>query len=639
MRTLLASKTQRRLLPLLATVVTALIVVPSAAGTTVYHTRAVDQTDAEINVPTDALPAVDVEQVYTGSFGSRSNSWVSLMSPIPDLYPVPLVIFTNFDLECNPEEPQFWETYNFQNECWSAGLSFYAERGEWGELLRLTATAADGVTPVVFDHWNVTNAAPMKPMFVGQVPGGQGVPGYCTTGERGVRTTPLGSFTGAAYQSYMERTASTEIGLDVEYQGVYVPASPDTTAPLVTIAPLLDCSAFVQNSTQTASYSCIDPGYPALTGPTDVASCDGKVDGVGVANGDHLPTATLGPHTLTVTGIDGKGNTRTQTATYTVVPPPSISSKSSAFFTQGTAGSFTVTTSGFAGKPVPVLAESGALPSGVKFVDNVDGTATLSGTPTDGPGSYPVTITAASSISPSASPDNTNGYLPDATQSLTISVVSGPPLVSITRPTSGAVYVQGEAQEAEFECTEPAGGAGTVPECEATLNGVAIMNGESLTQHVGHMTLQVTARSEDGLETTGKVEYQVKEAMTTGTCSQIRGSGHISPAGKAGENLRDHLNTGLSGREYFSTTPPHNDPGFLRLIKLDAATCTKTPTEALFSGNGSAAMKGKKGLLMSFAFRQAGGHTYLTLDVLEGAKSIYIVKEAQFSPASKETIR
>ena len=506
MRTLLASKTQRRLLPLLVVVVTALVVVPQAAGTTVYHTSAVDQTGAEINVPTDALPAVDVEQVYTGSVGSRSNSWVSLMGPIPDLYPVPLVIFTNFDLECNPEEPHFWETYNFQNDCWSAGLSFYAERGEWGELLPLTATAADGVTPVVFDHWNVTNAAPMKPMFVGQLPGGQGVPGYCTTGERGVRTTPLGSFTGAAYQSYMERTASTEIGLDVEYQGVYIPASPDTTAPLVTIAPLLDCSAFVQNSTQTASYSCLDPGYPALTGPTGVASCDGKVDGVKVANGDDLPTATLGPHTLTVTGIDGEGNTRTQTATYTVVQPPSLTSASSAAFTQNVAGSFTVTTSGFAGKPVPVLSESGALPSGVTFVDNIDGTATLAGTPADGTAgkTYPITITAASSISPSVSPDNTNGYLPDATQKFTLEIPSGPPTVSITKPGSGAVYLQNEAQEAEFECVEAAGGAGTVPECEATLNGVAIMNGESLTQNVGHMTLEVTARSEDGLEATEK---------------------------------------------------------------------------------------------------------------------------------------
>ena len=45
----------------------------------------------------------------------------------------------------------------------------------------------------------------------------------------------------------------------------------------------------------------------------------------------------------------------------------------------GTPGSFTVTTTGF---PTSSLSESGALPSGVTFVDNGDGTATLAGTPT-----------------------------------------------------------------------------------------------------------------------------------------------------------------------------------------------------------------------------------------------------------------
>jgi hypothetical protein len=55
--------------------------------------------------------------------------------------------------------------------------------------------------------------------------------------------------------------------------------------------------------------------------------------------------------------------------------------------------------------------ETGALPSGVKFTDNGDGTATLSGTPAAGTGgTYPVTITA------------TNGVSPDATQSFTLTV-------------------------------------------------------------------------------------------------------------------------------------------------------------------------------------------------------------------------
>ena len=41
-----------------------------------------------------------------------------------------------------------------------------------------------------------------------------------------------------------------------------------------------------------------------------------------------------------------------------------------------------MTTTGF---PTPTVSESGALPGGVTFTDNGNGTATLSGTPAAGP--------------------------------------------------------------------------------------------------------------------------------------------------------------------------------------------------------------------------------------------------------------
>ena len=63
-------------------------------------------------------------------------------------------------------------------------------------------------------------------------------------------------------------------------------------------------------------------------------------------------------------------------------------------------------------------ARAGALPSGVTFTDNGDGTATLAGTPAAGTsGSYPLTITAS------------NGVSPDATQNFTLTVNPSP-----TRP-------------------------------------------------------------------------------------------------------------------------------------------------------------------------------------------------------------
>jgi hypothetical protein len=68
-----------------------------------------------------------------------------------------------------------------------------------------------------------------------------------------------------------------------------------------------------------------------------------------------------------------------------------------------------VTTSG---DPTASISDGGAsLPAGVSFVDNGDGTATLSGTPADGnAGAYAVTITAA------------NGTPPAATQNFTLTI-------------------------------------------------------------------------------------------------------------------------------------------------------------------------------------------------------------------------
>jgi hypothetical protein len=92
---------------------------------------------------------------------------------------------------------------------------------------------------------------------------------------------------------------------------------------------------------------------------------------------------------------------------------PSITSPGSTTFTDGSAGTFTVTTTG---SPTPSIsiapvAPTAGLPSGLSFADNGDGTATLSGTPAVGTaGAYTYSLTAA------------NGLLPDATQTFTVTV-------------------------------------------------------------------------------------------------------------------------------------------------------------------------------------------------------------------------
>jgi hypothetical protein len=118
-------------------------------------------------------------------------------------------------------------------------------------------------------------------------------------------------------------------------------------------------------------------------------------DGTGTLAG--TPAAgTGGVYAFTITASNGVGSPAQQHFTLTVNQAPAIGSATAATFATGSNGSFTVTSSGY---PTPSLIETGGLPSGVSFVDNGDGTATLSGTPAAGSaGVYDVTITAANGL-------------------------------------------------------------------------------------------------------------------------------------------------------------------------------------------------------------------------------------------------
>ena len=145
---------------------------------------------------------------------------------------------------------------------------------------------------------------------------------------------------------------------------------------------------------------------------------DGTVPSVGTIiqpGGVGTPYAVTGTHTyasggsysfnVTVTPV--AGNSVSGNSTATVSQAPAITSASGTTYILGTLGSFLVTTTGF---PTPSLSETGALPGGLVFVDNGNGTATLAGTPSAG-GIYPITIRAA------------NGVGTNATQSFTLTVI------------------------------------------------------------------------------------------------------------------------------------------------------------------------------------------------------------------------
>jgi hypothetical protein len=167
---------------------------------------------------------------------------------------------------------------------------------------------------------------------------------------------------------------------------------------------------------------------------------------------------------------------------------PAITSANSAAFTVGTQGMFPVTATGV---PTPAITESGALPSGVSFVDNHDGTATLSGTPTAGTAAtYSFTITAG------------NGVGNNATQSFTLSVNQAPAITS-ANSTTFAVGTAGT-----FTVTATGSPTATISESGALPNGVSfssatgVLSGTPAADTAGSYPLVFTAHNGVGSDAT-----------------------------------------------------------------------------------------------------------------------------------------
>ena len=129
--------------------------------------------------------------------------------------------------------------------------------------------------------------------------------------------------------------------------------------------------------------------------PSGVSFTD---NGDGTADISGIPAATAaGSYPLTITADNGSGQPATQNFTLTVASnpvAPSFASANSDNETFSVPFNFTVQTNGF---PVPKLTKTGALPSGVTFKDNGDGTASISGTPAQSAiGVYNLTLSAKS---------------------------------------------------------------------------------------------------------------------------------------------------------------------------------------------------------------------------------------------------
>ena len=191
--------------------------------------------------------------------------------------------------------------------------------------------------------------------------------------------------------------------------GVYISADPPT---VTSVSPAVGPTVGANSVTVTGTN---------LTGATAVVfggteSTDYTIDSPTTI------TATVPAHATGVVDVEVStpGGADTLVGGYTYGTAPSITSGDT---TSGTAGQamtpFTVTTTG---TPTPALTNTGALPNGVSFTDNTNGTATLAGTPTE-TGTFPLVITAA------------NGVAPNATQNFTVTI-SPQPVVPVGTSTT-----------------------------------------------------------------------------------------------------------------------------------------------------------------------------------------------------------
>jgi len=179
---------------------------------------------------------------------------------------------------------------------------------------------------------------------------------------------------------------------------------------------------------QTGSFTVTATGVPTPSFSVPAGALPGGVILVDNKNGtatlSGVPAeGTAGTYPFTITASNGVGTAAKQSFTLTLGYSPVITSTGSATFVVGHAGSFTVSAAGF---PAPSFSVTyGTLPSGVTFVDNENGSATLSGTAAAGPaGTYPFTITASNAVS-------------TTTQGFTLTLGQAPAFTSASSTTFG----------------------------------------------------------------------------------------------------------------------------------------------------------------------------------------------------------
>ena len=222
--------------------------------------------------------------------------------------------------------------------------------------------------------------------------------------------TNYSNITGATSATYTFTATTAESGN--RYRAVFtnrVDSASSTAALLqVGVAPVItSANATTFQVGVAGDFTVTTTGNPvaALTSSVRPSWLSLTDHGDGTASLTGTPPAGSGGSlALTLHASNGFSPADDQSFTLTIDESPTFTSSNQASFVVGHAGSFTVSTT--PGHPTATtLAETGALPSGITFTDNADGTATLGGTPAVGAGGkYPLTFTATATGGSSAPP-------------------------------------------------------------------------------------------------------------------------------------------------------------------------------------------------------------------------------------------
>ncbi len=349
-------------------------------------------------------------------------------------------------------------------------------------------------------------------------------------------------------------------------------------APTITSA---STAAFVVGTAGT--YTVTTTGYPAATItesgtlPTGLTFTAGTTGSATISGTPASGTAGTYPVTVTATNVsDDSTSTLDLTITVSASAAPAITSAGTADFTLGTAGAFAVTTTG---SPTPAITETGTLPAGLTFVDQHNGTALLSGTPT-ATGTTALTVTAA------------NGNAPNATQTLTVVVGQAPAITSATSTSfapgvagsfsvtttgypapalgetgtlpTGVTFVDNGNGTATLAGTATAGG--TYPLTLTAVNGTGIIT-QAFTLNVAAASIVITSASSD----TAKVGTAFTFPVTaTGSPTPTLSETGALPAGVT-------FTAGAAGTAKLSGTPT---AGGVFPLTISAANTSGTVTQA-----------------------------------------------------------